>query len=73
MDGNGKGRIIIAEYETYYLINAYVPNSGRGLVNLDKRKVWDDKYFHFIKKLDVRKPVVYVGDMNVAHQEIGGW
>ncbi|KAM3721818.1 Recombination repair protein [Dirofilaria immitis] len=70
VDGNGKGRIIVAEYENYYLINAYVPNSGRGLVNLDKRKVWDDYYFSFIKKLDSNKPVVYVGDLNVAHQEI---
>ncbi|EJW78317.1 exodeoxyribonuclease III [Wuchereria bancrofti] len=70
VDGNGKGRIIIAEYESYYLINAYVPNSGRGLVNLDKRKIWDDYYLTFIKKLDLSKPVVYVGDLNVAHQEI---
>lgn len=70
IDGNGKGRIIIAEYESYYLINAYVPNSGRGLVNLDKRKIWDDYYLTFIKKLDLSKPVVYVGDLNVAHQEI---
>ncbi|KAL3997506.1 exodeoxyribonuclease III (xth) family protein [Acanthocheilonema viteae] len=70
LDGNDKGRIIIAEYENYYLINAYVPNSGRGLVNLDKRKVWDDCYFSFIKKLDLNKPIVYVGDLNVAHQEI---
>ncbi|EFO27125.2 exodeoxyribonuclease III [Loa loa] len=70
LDGNGKGRIIIAEYENYYLINAYVPNSGRGLVNLDKRKFWDDCYFSFIKKLDLNKPIVYVGDLNVAHQEI---
>uniref|UniRef100_A0A915Q4I3 DNA-(apurinic or apyrimidinic site) endonuclease n=1 Tax=Setaria digitata TaxID=48799 RepID=A0A915Q4I3_9BILA len=70
VDGNGKGRIIVAEYDSYYLINAYVPNSGRGLVNLGKRKVWDDYYFSFIKKLDSKKPVVYVGDLNVAHQEI---
>ncbi|CAG9537032.1 unnamed protein product [Cercopithifilaria johnstoni] len=70
LDGNGKGRIIIAEYDSYYLINAYVPNSGRGLVNLDKRKIWDDHYLSFIKKLDLIKPVVYVGDLNVAHQEI---
>uniref|UniRef100_A0A8R1TPQ4 exodeoxyribonuclease III n=1 Tax=Onchocerca volvulus TaxID=6282 RepID=A0A8R1TPQ4_ONCVO len=70
VDDNGKGRIIVAEYENYYLINAYVPNSGRGLVNLDKRKVWDDYYFSFIKKLDSNKPVIYVGDLNVAHQEI---
>uniref|UniRef100_A0A183HE90 exodeoxyribonuclease III n=1 Tax=Onchocerca flexuosa TaxID=387005 RepID=A0A183HE90_9BILA len=70
VDDNGKGRIIVAEYENYYLINAYVPNSGRGLVNLDKRKVWDDYYLNFIKKLDSNKPVIYVGDLNVAHQEI---
>ncbi|VDK70897.1 unnamed protein product [Litomosoides sigmodontis] len=70
LDGNGRGRIIVAEYDSYYLINAYVPNSGRGLVNLDKRKIWDDYYLNFIKKLDLNKPVVYTGDLNVAHQEI---
>lgn len=71
VDGKGKGRIIVAEFEKYYLINAYVPNSGRGLVNLEKRKIWDNYYLDFIKKLDSKKPVVYVGDLNVAHQEIG--
>ncbi|VDM96755.1 unnamed protein product [Thelazia callipaeda] len=70
VDGNGKGRIIVAEYKKYFIINAYVPNSGRGLVNLSKRKIWDDYYINYIKKLDSMKPVVYLGDLNVAHQEI---
>ncbi|VDM40561.1 unnamed protein product [Toxocara canis] len=65
-----QGRLIVAEYEKFYLINAYVPNSGRGLVNLAKRKVWDDFFIDYVKKLDAVKPVIYAGDLNVAHEEI---
>ncbi|VDN45156.1 unnamed protein product [Gongylonema pulchrum] len=64
LEGKGKGRIIVAEYENYYVINAYVPNSGRGLVNLEKRKLWDAYYLNFLKGLDSKKPVIYVGDLN---------
>uniref|UniRef100_A0A0M3JL45 DNA-(apurinic or apyrimidinic site) lyase (inferred by orthology to a human protein) n=1 Tax=Anisakis simplex TaxID=6269 RepID=A0A0M3JL45_ANISI len=62
--------LILAEYEKFYLINAYVPNSGRGLVNLAKRKVWDKFFLDYIRELDAVKPIIYTGDLNVAHQEI---
>ena len=50
---------------------AYVPNSGQGLVNLDKRGKWDELFLEKIKELDKEKPVIYGGDLNVAHNEIG--
>uniref|UniRef100_A0A915B956 DNA-(apurinic or apyrimidinic site) endonuclease n=1 Tax=Parascaris univalens TaxID=6257 RepID=A0A915B956_PARUN len=65
-----EGRLIVAEYEKFYLINAYVPNSGRGLVNLARRKIWDDFFIDYIKELDASKAVIYAGDLNVAHEEI---
>lgn len=68
-----EGRLIVAEYDKFYLINAYVPNSGRGLVNLAKRKVWDDFFIDYIKQLDASKAVIYAGDLNVAHEEIGSF
>ncbi|XP_065357927.1 recombination repair protein 1 isoform X2 [Calliphora vicina] len=63
------GRIITAEYEKFFLINVYVPNSGRKLVNLEARMKWEKLFQEFIKNLDARKPVVICGDMNVSHQE----
>ncbi|XP_071455700.1 DNA repair nuclease/redox regulator APEX1-like [Hetaerina americana] len=65
-----QGRLIIAEYEKFYLVNAYVLNAGRGLVNLDKRMKWDTEFREYLKKLDEKKPVVLCGDMNVAHQPV---
>uniref|UniRef100_A0A0N5AAE9 DNA-(apurinic or apyrimidinic site) endonuclease n=1 Tax=Syphacia muris TaxID=451379 RepID=A0A0N5AAE9_9BILA len=64
------GRLIFAEFDAFYLVNAYVPNSGRGLVNLGSRKLWEDWFINKIKELDAVKPVIYTGDLNVAHQEI---
>lgn len=64
------GRMITAEYSTFYLINVYVPNAGRGLVNLDKRMRWDKLFKAYVKQLDAKKPVIICGDMNVAHNEI---
>ncbi|XP_037808918.1 recombination repair protein 1 isoform X2 [Lucilia sericata] len=63
------GRIITAEYEKFFLINVYVPNSGRKLVNLEPRMRWEKLFQEFVQKLDSRKPVVICGDMNVSHQE----
>ncbi|KAI8121208.1 Recombination repair protein 1 [Lucilia cuprina] len=63
------GRIITAEYEKFFLINVYVPNSGRKLVNLEARMRWEKLFQEFVQKLDSRKPVVICGDMNVSHQE----
>lgn len=64
------GRIITAEYEKFFLVNVYVPNSGRKLVNLESRMKWEKLFQQFIQDLDARKPVVICGDMNVSHQEI---
>ena len=64
------GRVITAEYEKFFLINVYVPNSGRKLVNLEPRMKWEQLFQEFLQKLDARKPVVVCGDMNVSHQEI---
>lgn len=67
---DARGRLIIADFDRFYFINSYVPNSGRGLVNLEKRKRWEDWFIEEIKKLDAEKPVIYSGDLNVAHEEI---
>jgi len=63
-------RFIQAEFDNYYLIGVYVLNSGQKLVNLDKRKQWDALVLKRVTSLDKLKPVIFVGDMNVAHQEI---
>lgn len=67
-----EGRLIIAEFTRFYFIGAYVPNSGRGLVNLESRGKWEELFLKKIKELDEKKPVIYAGDLNVAHNEIGG-
>jgi exodeoxyribonuclease III len=64
----GEGRIITLEFEKYYLVTVYTPNSGRGLVRLDYRKEWDLKFLKYVKSLE--KPVIICGDLNVAHTEI---
>ncbi|XP_037958632.1 recombination repair protein 1 [Teleopsis dalmanni] len=64
------GRAITAEYEKFFLINVYVPNSGRKLVNLDTRMIWEEKFKEYIQSLDKLKPVIICGDMNVAHNAI---
>lgn len=68
---DGQGRFVHAEYEDFHVINTYVPNSGRGLVNLKMRKEWEDVVLEYLKELDKDKPVIYGGDLNVAHNEIG--
>ncbi|KAF5282501.1 hypothetical protein FQR65_LT14271 [Abscondita terminalis] len=67
---DNEGRCITAEYENYYVVSVYVPNAGRGLVTLPKRLEWNKVFKHFIKELDLKKPVIICGDMNVAHNEI---
>lgn len=64
------GRMITAEYEKFYLINVYVPNSGRKLVNLEQRMRWEKLFQAHAQKLDALKPVVICGDMNVSHMPI---
>ncbi len=65
-----EGRVITVEYETFYLVNAYVPNAQPELKRIDFRTSYEKKLLSYIKKLDKTKPVVYCGDLNVAHEEI---
>lgn len=65
-----EGRIITAEFEEFYLVNVYTPNSGRGLVRLKYREEWDRLFLNYITKLEKKKAVVVCGDLNVAHTEI---
>jgi len=65
-----EGRVLTAEYEHFYLVNVYVPNSGSELVRLDYRKQWDIDFLSFLKALEEKKPVILCGDLNVAHQPI---
>ncbi|XP_023177470.2 recombination repair protein 1 isoform X2 [Drosophila hydei] len=69
-DFDDVGRMITAEYEKFYLINVYVPNSGRKLVNLEMRMRWEELFKAYVQKLDALKPIVICGDMNVSHSEI---
>ncbi|KAL3881871.1 hypothetical protein ACJMK2_028262 [Sinanodonta woodiana] len=66
-----EGRVITAEYDKFYLVTTYVPNSGRGLPRLPYRtKEWDVDFSQYLQSLDKKKPVVMCGDLNVAHEEI---
>ncbi len=65
-----EGRVITLEFEDYYFVCAYVPNSKDGLLRLDYRMHWEDDLRKHLKKLDAVKPVFYTGDLNVAHEEI---
>lgn len=65
-----EGRIITLEYESFFLVNVYVPNSKRELLRLDYRMAFEDRFRSYLQKLDTLKPVILCGDLNVAHQEI---
>ncbi|TJX68180.1 exodeoxyribonuclease III [Soehngenia saccharolytica] len=65
-----EGRIITAEYDDFYLVNVYTPNSKTELERLEYRMVWEDEFRHFLKELEKKKPVIICGDLNVAHKEI---
>lgn len=67
---DNEGRVICAEYETFYLITVYVPNSGSELLRLPYRQTWDVDFLAYLKKLETKKPVVVCGDFNVAHKAI---
>lgn len=67
---DGEGRLNVLEFENFYLINVYVPNSGSEMKRLDYRKTWDSDFLKFCKSLNKSKPVVVGGDFNVAHKEI---
>jgi len=65
-----EGRIITLEFNEYYLVTVYTPNSKRELLRLDYRKIWDKDFLTYMKKLEKVKPVIFCGDLNVAHTEI---
>lgn len=65
-----EGRLITCEYENFYLVNVYVPNSQNELKRLDYRMEWEDDFLSFLKGLENSKPVIACGDFNVAHREI---
>ena len=65
-----EGRIITLEFEKFYLVNCYTPNSQRELTRLEYRMVWEKEIKQYLKNLNVLKPVIFCGDLNVAHKEI---
>ena len=65
-----EGRLITLEYDRFFLVTVYTPNSQRGLTRLMYRMCWEEDFRLYLKKLDAQKPVIVCGDMNVAHQEI---
>ena len=65
---DNEGRIICAEYNDFYLVNVYVPNSGQKLERLEYRKGWDADFKNYLKNLEKTKPVILCGDLNVAHR-----
>lgn len=67
---DNEGRLITLEFENFYMVDCYTPNSKRELERLDYRMVWEDELRKYLKKLDKIKPVIYCGDLNVAHNEI---
>ena len=67
---DAEGRLITAEYESFYLVDCYTPNAQRGLTRLEYRMAWEDDFLAYLEGLDAKKPVVLCGDLNVAHQEI---
>ena len=67
---DNEGRVITLEFDKFYLVNVYTPNSKRSLERLDNRMLWEDDFRDYLVKLDKTKPVILCGDLNVAHKEI---
>jgi exodeoxyribonuclease-3 len=67
---DSEGRVVCAEYDSYFVISVYVPNSGSELLRLGYRQTWDVAFLTYLKKLESKKPVIVCGDFNVAHQAI---
>lgn len=67
---DNEGRLITLEFDKFYLVNCYTPNSKRTLERLPYRMIWEDVLREYLQSLDKIKPVIYCGDLNVAHQEI---
>lgn len=69
-DHDREGRVITLSFDAFHLVNVYTPNSQRGLLRLDYRMQWDQDFLAYLRKLNRRKPVIFCGDLNCAHQEI---
>lgn len=69
-DHDREGRVLTAEFAGFFLVNVYVPNSQRELTRLPYRQQWDRDFLAYLKKLEKKKPVIWCGDLNVAHTEI---
>lgn len=67
---DNEGRVLCAEYNGFYLVNVYVPNSGSDLKRLSYRQEWDIAFFDYLKNLEKTKPVIVCGDFNVAHKPV---
>jgi exodeoxyribonuclease-3 len=67
---DAEGRVLTAEYADFFVANVYVPNSQRDLARLAYRQQWDRAFLRYLKKLERRKPVIFCGDLNVAHTEL---
>ncbi len=67
---DNEGRVVTAEYADFFLVNAYVPNSQRELARLPYRQKWDCDFLGYLKTLEKKKPVIFCGDLNVAHTEL---
>lgn len=67
---DGEGRVLTAEFAGFFLVNVYVPNAKRDLSRLPYRQRWDRDFLAYLKRLELKKPVVFCGDLNVAHTEI---
>ena len=65
-----EGRVITLEFEDFYMVTVYTPNSQDGLARLDYRMQWEEDFLGYLKGLEKRKPVIFCGDLNVAHREI---
>ncbi len=70
VEHDSEGRLQCAEFDNFYLVNVYVPNSGQKLERLDYRKQWDLDFRNYLKNLEKIKPIILCGDLNVAHQPI---
>ncbi len=67
---DAEGRVLCLEFEQFFLVNVYVPNSGAELARLGYRQEWDKAFFAYLKNLEIKKPVIVCGDLNVAHKPI---
>lgn len=70
LDHEAEGRVLTLEFEEFFLVNCYTPNSQRDLARLSFRLAWEDDLLKHLQSLDTIKPVIYCGDLNVAHEEI---